>query len=451
MKRVAILFDPYHDYATSFIEVLHQVWGLPTVCLYRDPRGYLRNTYRFSELASAAVVGSHWVGNLTIPQLAAKLRAHYDVVAVLPHIEHLVLPASRLAAELGLTWGPADMMRAYRDKYLLKSRIRAAGNVRINHTALVHTAADVRREFEEAGLDRVVLKPNDGFGNVDIGFFDRGVADTEIDAFLGGRADPPFLLEEFIEGDEYIINGQTDDRGRAEVFFVGKAIRVAANGRQNVQRGWIQVPRSDPVFGVLADYVSRAVEATGLRRNPFHAEAFLDDRGPCLIEVAARLCGIGIANQMNVAHAGRLNTFQLAAHYYLSDEPFGDLGLDWRSYDAHTTYAMAGISHFAGRIWRVDGLDTVESMPEFVRWVETPSLGKNLVPTTSLVEMPYALTLAATSPAEAMAADERIRNTIVVNAGSVEGNRTRGMLAAARATVRGLPRIPLVIPRRFPR
>ena len=54
--------------------------------------------------------------------------------------------------------------------------------------------------------------------------------------------------------------------------------------------GWL-VHRGDPAFQAVAGYSARVIKASGLRRCPFHLEVIVDEKGPCLIEAAARIKG----------------------------------------------------------------------------------------------------------------------------------------------------------------
>jgi hypothetical protein len=101
----------------------------------------------------------------------------------------------------------------------------------------------------------------------------------------------PMLLEEYLEGEEFFVDGQVDALGRAVVVSVGTYRRECHNGRLNVETGARTVRTSEEHFDAVAAYARRVVEATGVRRTPFHLEAKVDQQGPCLIEVAARLVG----------------------------------------------------------------------------------------------------------------------------------------------------------------
>ena len=286
-----VLIDPVHPYAVAFLERARRR-GLGTVCLWSDA-AVRAGAWAYPALRSEAVTAHVEVDldEAGLAAVAAVLRRHHRVVAVVPHCEPVLAPSTTLAHLLGLSWAQPEVLRLFRDKHALKAAVAAAPDApRVNVTALVTSVDQVREVMAAHGLDRVVVKPNDGYGNVRIGFFDTGTDDADIAAHLAGSP-VPMLLEEYLEGEEFFVDGQVDALGRAVVVSVGTYRRECHNGRLNVETGARTVRTSEEHFDAVAAYARRVVEATGVRRTPFHLEAKVDQQGPCLIEVAARLVG----------------------------------------------------------------------------------------------------------------------------------------------------------------
>ena len=239
----------------------------------------------------------------------------------------------------------------------------------------------------ELGLARFVLKPNDGFGNVGVGFFTDHTPPADIDAFWGDSG--PLLLEEFVAGEEYHCDGQVDGAGTVTVTDAFRYTRMAMNGRENIQMASTQVPHDSPLFIALAEYAARVVNGSGLVRSPFHTEIKIDDRGPCLIECAARMVGLGTARIINFCHGGSLDVFGVAAHYYATDAPYGPLPVNWRAYDSRIVRKIAGPVLDAARVFNVQGLDEVEALPEFLFWIKRPKVGERLQPTVDIFGSAY--------------------------------------------------------------
>jgi hypothetical protein len=102
-----------------------------------------------------------------------------------------------------------------------------------------------------------------------------------------------------------------------------------------------------------------------LRRAPVHMEVKVDERGPCLIEIAARLPG---GNQPALASElhGR-SLFELAAGHYLDELPLSPRDVDYARYDSFAARILSGIQPVALRAVRaLHGLDEVRALPSFV-------------------------------------------------------------------------------------
>jgi hypothetical protein len=408
----AVILDPYGPYAPLLIESLYAKRGIRTVCLHSDWATRLKVESRIPVLHSAAVA-AHYMTSMGWDKIVQRLRRHHEVVAVLPHDEGTVAPLARLAEDLGLSWSQPDVLPAFRDKARLKSLVATNDpTVRLNRFARVVDPNQALAFVRQAGLKRFVIKPNDGSGNTDVGFFDadgdlRGVYD-HFDR-LSGR---PVLLEEFIKGPEFWINGQTDERGEPTVVSIGQYVRLHENGVENLEAGGITVPRSDPVFDQLRAYAESVIRATGLRRSPFHLEAIVDEQGPCLVEVAARFSG-ELAPQAEMwQHGPQLDLFDIAAHYYVSDEHYGPIPLDWERRDRTVVGQVSGSLAVSERVVCIEGIEEIEQSPAFLYWNKKPAVGDFVYRKVNLNTSAWSVTIAGQSVAEVKATLEWMRATL---------------------------------------
>lgn len=393
----AVVLFPQTQYAARLIEILWEHHGVRTIAVSRNWRDRLVHEHRFPVLKSEAVSASYVLGRHQIDDLARTLRRRHRVVAVIPHHESTVAPLGKLADDLRLNWAQPDVLPLFRNKVALKATLRANDpSLRVNKSAMVRSAEEVRELVEEWGVDRFVVKPNDGFANTRVQFFDRDSSLAELREHLRW-IDGPAVLEEYIEGDEFNINGQVDHLGRPRVLAVNRYRHVAVHGKPNVLYGQYTIPVEDPRHAMLVDYSQRVVSATGLRRSPFHLEARLDGEGPSLIEVAARLIGMRTAD-LDSLHSG-IDVFAAAAHYYLHDCPFPEEQKAMPQPQIHTRAAM-GISDSDGRMHQVQGVAEAERLPGFLDWWQPPIEGKHVNSTVDLESTPWCALFAGEDPAE---------------------------------------------------
>lgn len=387
--RQYLIQDPCHDYAIRFLDLLRRRYGWQAVCMYTSPAALRVNARDYPQLQSPELVaGSYRVTEAGVPAFIDHLRSAHDIRAVVPHFEPSVLPSVRIAAALGLTWAQPDVMSRFRDKCSLKAHLHdVAPDLRVNLGHLVASPAEALAVAARHDLKQFVLKPNDGFGNVNIGFFSIADDELALARYWTAVGDSSLLLEEYVSGEEYHCDGQVDAHGTPTVVDVSRYVRVA--GAEKLKLGSCQIPHTSGTFRAVAGYTERVVRASGLRRSPFHAEVKVDQAGPCLIECAARLIGNHVAPVINLAHGGSLDVFDLAAHYYMTDEPYGDPGLNWTHYDAHPHGISCGLAERTERIYSVAGLAAVERLPEFRMWLKRPEVGERLHVTRDIFGQPY--------------------------------------------------------------
>ncbi len=424
-----LVMDPYRPYAVSYIELAARRYGVRTVAYYTDLPRMRRYRPDFPTLTGPLVSASYAVGEHELDRFAEVLRERHWIVGVVPYMEPSLASSTRLAELLGLSWAQPGVLELFRDKAALKEHLRSVpGGPRINRTCRVATPDDVLDAVGTGGYPRYVLKPNDGFGNSRIGFFDAATPRAELDEYFAAVG-ADVLMEEFVEGPELFVDGQVDEQGRAIVYSVWQYDRAAVNGRANVSMGQRTVHRDDPLFAPCATYAAAVMEASGLRRSPFHLELKVDDEGPCLIEVGARLAGGYLAHLDDRAH-GALDTLGAAMHHYLFDDAYGDYGLDWDHYDATVVGLVNGVSTQSGRIWSRSGLEAAERVPGFVRWTKRPGFGDRVQPTVDILSQPWQVAVECRDADDYARAAREIRDAIAFRAGGQGPRATAGRYLA---------------------
>jgi hypothetical protein len=410
-----LILDPHNEYGVLFIESIYRRHGRPSVCLCTNRRERLACQDALNRLAPEWVAASYDIEDVPKGQLAAQLRARHRIQAVIPFDELSVLPAVELASRLGLTWPQPEIMRRFRNKAALKQYLRdTTPHLRINASRLVRGAGEVFALRKQAPYRRFVLKPNDGYGNRHIGMFAFDSSEAQIRAYFR-RIKGEVLMEEYIGGTEYFVNGQVDADGRVFIIAVFEYLRGAVNGRHNIDLETTQVPHGTHLFDNIASYAEEVVRATRLTRSPFHLELKVDEHGPCLIEVAARLAGHGNATLCGKLHGLQLDVIDWAAHYYLGTADYGVPPLNWGQYNSLITRYVHGVARKRERLYELGGIAEVEALPEFYAWVQKPVIGMRVQPTVDCLTMPWSLLLRAPTQEQTATAARMVRQLIVWN------------------------------------
>jgi hypothetical protein len=408
-----LIVDPYNEYGVLFIQSIFRRHGLPSVCLYTNCRERVAGEATVNQLPSEWVAASYDACTGSVDQLVGQLRAHHRIAAVIPFDELSVLPAVELASRLGLSWPQPQIMRRFRDKFALKQHLRStAPRLRINASQLVRKDAEVFALRKQTPYRRFVLKPNDGYGNQHIGLFAFDSSAAQIRSYLRRMQGRQVVMEEYIGGTEYFVNGQIDAAGKILIIAIFEYLRGSANGRHNIDLETLQVRHGTLLFDTVASYAEDVMRATELTRSPFHLELKVDELGPCLIEVAARLAGHGNAILCAELHGPQLDVIDWASHYYLGTGPYGVQPLNWRKYNSQTVRYVHGVAFRRERLCELHGIAEVEALPEFYKWVKKPVVGMRVPRTVDCLSMPWSLILQAPTQSQTATAAGRVRRLI---------------------------------------
>ncbi|MGE5827262.1 MAG: ATP-grasp domain-containing protein [Micromonosporaceae bacterium] len=186
--------------------------------------------------------------------------------------EYAVVTAAALGGALGCRSIDPTTAVFFRDKSLQKRRLREAG-IPVTRTVVVEDICDVSEvplEFEQA-----VLKPVAGGGTTSTSVV-RGRKDLEAISRQEHAAGRTFLLEEFVEGEEWMAEGVVFD---GEVLFYGMGVYTQPCLTALTDQVPISLRRLDPTHDAEAyagadPIVRGAIAALGLQDGVFHMELF---------------------------------------------------------------------------------------------------------------------------------------------------------------------------------
>jgi hypothetical protein len=269
-----LIVDPYHDYAVRFIDTVVERFNYEPLCiLSHRPSGSDRR--RYPELN----VWPHVYASTGEEEACARrLSSQAEIVGVIPFSEAVLDPVIALLRGLGSTWNRPEVLGVLRDKHALKERLRKTHpelSVGISFRIPMNGGRPYVPDLPYLP-EQFVIKPNRGYGNRSVGFFDSSTPQSHIEAFIDSCGEQDLVLEEYLGGSEFFINGQVDARSHSTAIAAFGYERVEANGRQ-VDCLTHKVGHDSPEFSILADYAQSVVSAVGLRRSPFHLEAKILD------------------------------------------------------------------------------------------------------------------------------------------------------------------------------
>jgi len=298
-RRAAVVVDPYSSGKYLLIELKKR--KVPIICVRSSlklSQQFLRSHEANSLFFSEMLEFEEYDG---VPALVEKLKTlPYEIVAVFGGSEPGVELADHIGNALNLaTVNPLELLEARKDKAEMQECLRRHG---------VPAAEQFKSGKLEELLDwaskrndwPLVAKPTGGAGSDGVYFCkcaeDLTLAHKQIIGALNptGKTNKELALQEFLVGDEYIVD---------TVSYEGKHLCVAMwvytkrKGLPWDERAIISsqnqlLDPSGEKQDTLVDYVFKVLDCVGLKYGPCHTEVMFTPRGPILVEVNARLHGL---------------------------------------------------------------------------------------------------------------------------------------------------------------
>ncbi|MFD7093561.1 ATP-grasp domain-containing protein [Streptomyces xanthophaeus] len=297
-------------------------------------------------------------------------------------------PAARMAQELGVAGNPPWSVETVRNKDACREFLARAG-FRQPQVRLCHGREEAERALRETRGPWVV-KPRVGGGSLGVSkVTDPAELPRAMDLLPGQE---PFLVEEFVEGEEYSAEGLFLD-GSPHVLAVTAKRKLPPPHFVEVGHS-LPAPLPEAVSAEVAHTVTEALRALKLRFGLFHVEFWLTAEGIVLGEVHARLAG-GYIHRM-LAHAvPGLEMFGAVFDDALGRPPAASA----------LACTRAGASRFftppAGRLLAVEGWEEAAAHPSVLAAELRVAPGDLIAPYTHAEERVGALAVGADTVGEA--------------------------------------------------
>ncbi len=408
-----VIVDPVGNYA-SHIKSLLDKMELPALAVFSDKMRMAVWEHKWSHRIGDHVKATFLADDsVEIEKVARKIKKKSPdgFYGIIPWDEMHMLLGARLGELLGIDWNSARVIERCRDKYVMKAWLREHGSARINASRVVTNADEARAFQEEVGSWPIVVKPTEGAGAMNVYFAGSpgellGGCQRVLDSGQGG-----VLLEEFIGGDEFAVNGIADRNGDLLITDVWAYDKRESHGIPNLYYQSIKLGSHEGPFDVLGQYAADVVEALELKRSPVHMEVKIDAKGPCLIEVGARMAG-GDQPVLSSKLHGR-SLFELAACHYLDALPHAPQDVDYERYDRHEARIVSGIQSVEiPRISAVHGLDEIERLPSFEGFGLLKPPGMRLPVTRDLDTKSYEVYLLHPDPQQVVRDEQAVRQLL---------------------------------------
>jgi biotin carboxylase len=368
-----LLLLPTTTYRTeAFVEAATKL-GVELVCASERPS-------TFEELSPDSLVTLDFADPLASAATIARFARQRPIDAVVAVDDQTTVVAAAIGRRLGLKANALPAVAITRDKHAMRRCLAQAG-VPVPRFSLVSLADDPAASAAEVEypcvLKPLALSASRGVIRADdpgefVAAFRRIAAILEsVEMSLPEEARRALLAEEFIPGREVALEG----------LLVGGTLHVLAlfdkpdplDGPFFEETIYVTPSRLDePAQVRIAATTREACAALGLTEGPIHAELRLNERGPFVLEIAARSIG-GLCSRTLTFGTG-LSLEELILCHALG-RPLESLERERRA----AGVMMIPIPR-AGRLVAVRGVDEARAVPDVEDVAITMHPGQDVIP-----------------------------------------------------------------------
>ena len=224
------------------------------------------------------------------------IKDHIDnIVAVVCGSEMGVRPADEVAAKLGLVGNNPDTSNSRCTKKGMIKALESAG-IRAIKTVVVNSDEDIIHFFRDNNINKAFMKFSESAG----GYANKTCENMQealdyyqhiknIPNYFGNNKDE-ILLQEFIEGNEYVVNTMSC-QGKHILTDIWQYTKTPNDKGSVLYNSSKLIEELDDELQSLVEYVFKVLDAVNLTVGPCHGEYKIDQNGPVLIETNCRPMG----------------------------------------------------------------------------------------------------------------------------------------------------------------
>ena len=268
----------------------------------------------------------------------------YDPVLVLPGTEKGVVLATRLADDLNLLGNSYENIDAMTLKDKMQERLAEHG-LRSIKGKLVKSIDEAIEFYDRENLKKVIIKPTYSAGSSSVKFclnkeeMIHNLEELFNEYNFFGSKNTELLIQEFIEGEEYIVN-TVSCNGYHRVTLIWKYSKVKTLDGSIIYDVMETVDELSLGEAEMINYAYKVADAIGVKYGPIHGEYMIDENGPVLIEVNCRPCGGTLAPEFLDRISGQHETDSIL-DAYLKPELFTE-----KRKQPYRLYAKGAIKDF---------------------------------------------------------------------------------------------------------
>lgn len=296
MKRTIVIVECYSS-AVNYIYDIRKMGYEPVFLELYVPEEKRAHERRINDIAYS-------FNGDEIPKVISAPKEYLKTLRIVKELNPLlILPgcdmalelAMHLSADLRLTGNSYSLVSILRDKYDMQKTLKEA-DLRYIPTQILHSEEEAVSVYKEFTGKKVILKPSRASGSYNV-FVCQNESEIKeayriIDSNVRERKRPgeKILFQEFIDGEEYVLDTVSCDGYHAALFGMRYCKRF--------RKGYGEIYDTDYYLSTdrkemddIVKYIFRLLNCFGIHYGPVHSEIIVDEKGPVLVEVNARPAG----------------------------------------------------------------------------------------------------------------------------------------------------------------
>jgi biotin carboxylase len=202
---------------------------------------------------------------------------------------------------------------------------------------------------------------------------------------VNGGDCPSVLCQEFLQGDEYVVD-HVSRNGVHKTVMVWVYDKRKANGGDFVYFGMKPVDPSTDKAKIMINYIRRTLDIIGIKNGPSHSEVMMTSEGPCLVEVNCRAHGgDGSWRPLACALTGGYSQVEVAADAFCDTAAFDKYPDKPRSPFKSSGQEVMLVSFSRGKVKSTPGYEVLRMLPSFLNIADSVSPGDQVEYTEDLI------------------------------------------------------------------
>eukprot|EP00927_Polykrikos_kofoidii_P086269 TRINITY_DN9616_c0_g1_i1.p1 TRINITY_DN9616_c0_g1~~TRINITY_DN9616_c0_g1_i1.p1 ORF type:complete len:507 (+),score=74.56 TRINITY_DN9616_c0_g1_i1:58-1578(+) len=346
-------------------------------------------------------------------EAAKKIAGDSEILACIVGCETGIGLADALSEELGVASNGTSVVNR-RNKSVQQRLVKAQG-IRAVREAVGSTWADVER-FAETEPMPVIVKPVESAGSDGV-MLCQTLADTRshFELLLNsqrrvGSQNASVLVQEFLKGDEYVVDHVSRD-GVHKTVMIWKYDKRPMNGAPFVYFGMVPISAHTDIGKQLVKYMRQVLDAIGIRHGPTHGEVMMTADGPCLVETNCRAHGgDGVFLPLAKALTGGYTQVSAGVDCYLDKAAFERLPDVMPTPFKASGQQIDLVSTQEGVVIAMPGIEEIKRLPSLIHIDCAAEIGGRVTRTVDMFTMPGSLLLVSDTEAQLEKDIQIIRN-----------------------------------------